>query len=97
MNPKHFAILSEKIISRWTNYEDVFRLSEYSQSYPIPESSSDKRSISTFSKNVAEFRNSLLKTSFDKLIEVRVDISKFYPTIYTHSIAWVQKPGKLTT
>ena len=87
-NPKHFSILSEKIVSRWANYEAVFNLSEYSKSYPIPEISADKRSVSTSSKSVAEFRNSLLKTSIDKLIEVRVDISKFYPTIYTHSIAW---------
>lgn len=87
-NPKHFSILSEKIVSHWANYEAVFNLSEYSQSYPIPETALDKRSVSTFSKSVAEFRNSLLKTSIDKLIEVRVDISKFYPTIYTHSVAW---------
>lgn len=87
-NPKHFSILSEKIVSRWASYEAVFNLSEYSKSYPIPEISADKRSVSTSSKSVSEFRNSLLKTSIDKLIEVRVDISKFYPTIYTHSIAW---------
>lgn len=87
-NPKHFSILSDRIVSRWADYETIFNLSEYSQSYPIPETASDKRSVSTFSKSVAEFRNSLLKTSIDKLIEVRVDISKFYPTIYTHSVAW---------
>ena len=87
-NPKHFSILSDKIVSRWADYEAIFNLSEYSQSYPIPETASDRRSVSTFSKSVAEFRNSLLKTSIDKLIEVRVDISKFYPTIYTHSVAW---------
>ena len=87
-NPMHFSILSEKIVSRWAEYEAVFKLSDYSQSYPIPEAAMDKRSVSTFSKSVAEFRNTLLKTSIDKLIEVRVDISKFYPTIYTHSIAW---------
>lgn len=87
-NPKHFSILSEIIVSRWSNYEAVFNLSEYSYSYPIFETATDKRSVSTFSKSVAEFRNSLLKTSIDKLIQVKVDISKFYPTIYTHSIAW---------
>lgn len=87
-NPKQFAILSDKIVSRWADYEAIYKLSEYSQSYPIPEITSDKRSVSTFSKSVAEFRNSLLNTSIDKLIEVRVDISKFYPTIYTHSVAW---------
>lgn len=87
-NPKHFSILSEKIVSRWADYETVYNLSDYSQSHPIPETAADKRSVSTFSKSVADFRNSLLKTSIDKLIEVRVDISKFYHTIYTHSVAW---------
>lgn len=87
-NPKHFSLLSEMIVTRWADYETVFGLSEYSQSYPVPETATDKRSVSTFSKSVSEFRNSLLKTSIDKVIEIRVDISKFYPTIYTHSISW---------
>ncbi|ENU25783.1 RNA-directed DNA polymerase [Acinetobacter modestus] len=87
-NPKHFSLLAEKIVSRWSDYEAVFQLSTYSHSYPVLEPSLNKRSVSTFSKNVSEFRNSLLSTSIDKLIEVKVDISKFYPTIYTHSIAW---------
>lgn len=87
-NPKHFSILAEKIVSRWADFESVFRLSDYSQSNPIPETQKDKRSVSTSSKSVAEFRNALLETSIDRLFEVRVDISKFYPTIYTHSISW---------
>ncbi|MFH4157985.1 reverse transcriptase domain-containing protein [Acinetobacter bereziniae] len=87
-NPKHFSQLAEKIVSRWSDYETLFQLSKYSQSYPVLETDPRKRSVLTFSKNVSEFRNSLLNTSIDKLIEVRVDISKFYPTIYTHSIAW---------
>lgn len=87
-NPKHFSILSEKITSYWANYEAVFKLSDYSKSYPVVEIAADKRSVSTNSRNVADFKNSLLKASIDKLIEVRVDISKFYPSIYTHSVSW---------
>jgi hypothetical protein len=87
-NPLHFSILSKKIVSHWNDYEKVFRLSEYSRSFPVPEKAKEKRSVSTAIKSVAEFKNSLLNISIDKLIEVRVDISKFYQTIYTHSIAW---------
>lgn len=87
-NPKHFSLLSEKIIMNWQAFQDIFSLSEYSKSYPLVETSPKKRSVSTFSKGVADFRDSLLDTSFGKSIEVKVDISKFYPTIYTHSIAW---------
>lgn len=87
-NPKHFSILCKRITSGWANYEAIYKLSDYSRSYPIVEIAADKRSVSTRSKNVADFKNSLLKASIDKLIEVRVDISKFYSTIYTHSVSW---------
>lgn len=87
-NPKHYALLCDKIASRWDVFEKIFALSDYSKSYPIPETSKKKRSVSTFSKSVADFRNELLRTSLGKTIEVKVDISKFYPTIYTHAIAW---------
>ncbi len=87
-NPMHFALLSEKIVAKWGDFENVFALSLYSKSYPVPDTSPTKRSVSTFSKSVADFRTNRLQTSFGKIIEVSVDISKFYPTIYTHSIAW---------
>jgi len=87
-NPKHFSLLCEKIAGNWPVFEEIYQLSEYSQSYPIHETDTNKRAVSTRSKSVAEFRNELLKVSIDKRLEVRVDISKFYPTIYTHSITW---------
>jgi hypothetical protein len=87
-NPKHFIALSEKITNNWVLFENVFRLSQYSQSLPVPEREGKKRSVHTKSKGVADFRNQLIETSFSKLIEIRVDISKFYPTIYTHSVTW---------
>lgn len=87
-NPKHFIALSEKITNNWALFEKIFELSEYSKSFPIPETNLKKRSVSTYSQNVADFRNKLIETSFSKLIEIRVDISKFYPTIYTHSVTW---------
>lgn len=87
-NPKHYLALCEKIATNWAQFEYIYQLSEFSASYPVPESDINKRSVSTFSKGVADFRNKLLSTSFNKTIEIKVDISKFYPTIYTHSITW---------
>ncbi len=87
-NPKHFIALSEKITNNWALFENVFRLSPYSQSLPVPEKDVKKRSVHTKSKKVSDFRNQLIETSFSKLIEIRVDISKFYPSIYTHSVTW---------
>jgi len=87
-NPKHFIDLSKKIVDNWQEFKKVFDLSEYSQSLPKPEINSIKRSVSTLSKSVSDFRDHKISTSLSKLIEIRVDISKFYPTIYTHSITW---------
>lgn len=87
-NPKHFIDLSKKIVDNWQEFKTVFDLSEYSQSLPKPEINSIKRSVSTLSKDVSDFRDHKISTSLSKLIEIRVDISKFYPTIYTHSITW---------
>ena len=87
-SPKHFIALSEKITNNWALFENVFRLSQYSKSLPVPEKDVKKRSVHTKSKGVADFRNQLIETSFSKLIEIRVDISKFYPSIYTHSVTW---------
>ena len=87
-NLKHFIDLSKKIVDNWQEFKTVFNLSEYSQSLPKPETNPIKRSVSTLSKSVSDFRDHRISTSLSKLIEIRVDISKFYPTIYTHSITW---------
>ncbi len=87
-NPKHFIDLSKKIVDNWQEFKTVFDLSEYSQSLPKPEINPIKRSVSTLSKGVSDFRDHKISTSLSKLIEIYVDISKFYPTIYTHSITW---------
>jgi Reverse transcriptase (RNA-dependent DNA polymerase) len=87
-NPKHFIDLSKKIVDNWQEFKTIFDLSEYSQSLPRPETNPIKRSVSTLSKSVSDFREHRISTSLSKLIEIRVDISKFYPTIYTHSITW---------
>lgn len=87
-NPTHFIDLSKKIVDNWQEFKNIFDLSEYSQSLPKPEIDPIKRSVSTLSKGVSDFRDHKISTSLSKLIEIRVDISKFYPTIYTHSITW---------
>jgi Reverse transcriptase (RNA-dependent DNA polymerase) len=87
-NPKHFIDLSKKIVDNWQEFKTVFDLSEYSRSLPTPDTNPIKRSVSTLSKSVADFRDHKISTSLSKLIEIQVDISKFYSTIYTHSITW---------
>lgn len=87
-NPKHFLKVTELICSKWTEIQNVFSLSNYSTSYPIVEENTGKRAVSTFSKNVQDLRNIIIEISVNKLVQVKLDISKFYPTIYTHAISW---------
>ena len=85
-NPKHFSLLAKLIVDNWTDLSKIYLLSEFSQSHPIIDGK--YRAVKTFSKSVNDFRERLTITSYNSFYEVRVDISKFYPTIYTHSITW---------
>lgn len=87
-NPRHFLKVTELICSKWSEIQNVFSLSNYSTSYPIVEEDTGKRSVRTFSKNVQDLRNKIIEISVNKLVQVKLDISKFYPTIYTHAISW---------
>ncbi|WP_334058016.1 RNA-directed DNA polymerase [Polaribacter sp. P097] len=86
-NPKQYLELSNAIIKNWSLLRRTYKKSEYSESTPI-ESGSNKRSVRTKSSSWSNFKFQLIEKSFDKKIELRLDISQFYPTIYTHSIPW---------
>ncbi|WP_299190485.1 RNA-directed DNA polymerase, partial [uncultured Aquimarina sp.] len=87
-NPKHFISVSHLLNQKWSELNTIFTTSEYSTSYPIEETNPKKRAVRTFSKSVQDLRNTILETSVNKLYQVKLDISKFYPTIYTHVISW---------
>src|SRR5690606_2383826 len=54
----------------------------------IPEiDTKNERAIIQFSK-FNEFKENCLMSSFDTFYELKTDISKYYPSIYTHSIPW---------
>jgi hypothetical protein len=87
-NPKHFTKVSELINDKWSVIENFYKISNFSNSYPIEETNIANRSVRTYSKNVQSLRDTIIEKSINKLIQVKVDISKFYPTIYTHIISW---------
>ncbi|MCH7410676.1 RNA-directed DNA polymerase [Belliella sp. DSM 111904] len=87
-NPKHYITVSELISNNWELYQALFDNSPFSMSYPVEEAENSKRAVKTYSAGVPVLRNEILKRSARKLIQVKVDISNFYPTIYTHTIPW---------
>jgi len=85
-NPKQFLDLSKSIVSNWSELKKFYEISEYSESSPVINNA--KRAIRTKSKSWNNFKFKLIEKSFNKKIELRLDILQFYPTIYTHSIPW---------
>lgn len=85
-NPKQFHDLSNIIVSQWNDLKSVYRLSNFSSSLPVELEA--PRAVRTKSRTFNEFQFNLISKSYNRGYELRVDISQFYPTIYTHSIPW---------
>jgi len=85
-NPKQFSDLSKAIIDNWSLLRSTYKLSKYSESTPIEARA--RRAVRTKSTSWNNFKFQLIEKSFDKKIQLTLDISQFYPTVYTHSIPW---------
>lgn len=85
-NPYHQFILSNVICVNWKSIELKYKASKISASTPEIDSHGN-RAIIQFAK-FNEFKEKCLKDSFDTFFELKSDISKYYPSIYTHSIPW---------
>ena len=86
-NPYHQSILTKSIADRWTEIESIINKSTISNSKPVQDKTGDRaiKSVNTF----GEFKKECLINSFDKLFEVKTDVSRYYGTIYTHIIPWI--------
>lgn len=85
-NPFHHSILCKTICDNWTEIDDFYKKSTISLSRPIINTYKGRavKNLKTFSN----FKQECLIDSFDKMYELKTDISWFYPTIYTHTIPW---------
>ena len=87
-NPLHYMKLVEQVVDTWDEIDHVIDASPFSQSRPLYHKELSRRSFSTSCKGVSDFREKCLEASFDKKVEIILDISRFYPSIYTHSVPW---------
>lgn len=95
-NPINQFYLSKSICDNWTEIENHCQKSKFSSSRPVENipNNKNKRAIKTV-KTFIEFRKNCVIDSFDKMFELKVDISWFYPSIYTHSIPWALHTKKV--
>jgi len=83
-NPLHQIRLSNAIEANWTNLQTHFAKSQISISTPTVSITRAVRPINNFSDMVFE---RVLRSSSSRVL-LRTDISRYYPTIYTHSLPW---------
>ncbi|MDP2721160.1 MAG: RNA-directed DNA polymerase [Bacteroidales bacterium] len=93
-NPLHQGKLSNTIANNYSEIEQLFRESILSTTKPIVETEKGEGKRSIKHENYGSFKELCILNSFKFSIQLKTDIAKFYPSIYTHSIPWITFGGK---
>ncbi len=85
-NPHHQFELSRVIVDNWSGLSEFYDKSEISLTTPVIDKSNN-RSITRREPFSEITRQSIIKSTASRYL-LKTDISRYYSTIYTHSIAW---------
>jgi len=89
-NPLYQIILCKYIEKHWSKIEDHIKKSPISFSrpdFPIQRKRKDSRSFDLV-KHKINYEQEIALRSTEFSFVLKTDISRYYPTIYTHSISW---------
>jgi len=84
-NPKHFYLLADHIVSNWSNIKAKTDRSPFSMTKPVDIGT--ERAI-TPEHSLSERINKRVELRSSNKFIIKADISRFFPSIYTHSIPW---------
>lgn len=84
-NPKHFFCLAEHVVGNWTTLKTCASASAFSLSKPVD--GRPERAISPEHDLTERTDKRAQLLSMGRFI-LKADISRFFPSIYTHSIPW---------
>lgn len=84
-NPKHFLRLVNEITSNWVSIKTVLNKSKISLSIPVV--SSAERAVLP-QHNLNERSEKIAQLRANNRFVLKADITRFFPSIYTHSIPW---------
>ncbi len=85
-NPFHRMGLSMAVADNWSEIETVFARSKISSSSPFENPLSERAVDRKLSFGL--FLEACVIGSFSRKYELSTDLSRFYPTLYTHAIPW---------
>ncbi len=83
-NPIPFIETADLVITHWKSIKSIISKSKLSTSTPVKGISRAFKPELVFE----EFIEKCNEISYDSAYELKIDISKFYQSIYTHSIPW---------
>jgi hypothetical protein len=84
-NPKHFFRLAQHIVANWNSLKTLANASPFSLSKPVD--GHPDRSVSP-EHDLAERSAHRARLRSTNRFVLKTDISRFFPSIYTHSIPW---------
>lgn len=87
-NPYHYCKAVDLIVENCEDLELVFAKSKYSLTAPLKGKPPTRQAYLKRSKSIFDTKNSIEKLFQDNRYEIKLDISSFFDSIYTHSIPW---------
>lgn len=93
-NPLHQGRLVISLNTHQNQIKTIYNKSKISVTTPQEEIEDKQGKRGIKHDDFAVFKEKSILHSFDKLVQLKTDISKFYPSIYTHSIPWATEGGK---
>jgi len=79
-------ILSKKIVDNWSEFNEFYDRSKLSLTRPIEDEKKKRALVTEFPFNEIT-RQRIIKSTASRYL-LKTDISRYYSTIYTHSISW---------
>lgn len=93
-NPLHQGRLSEIISANYAHISTLFDESKISTTKPIIDNDTGEGKRAVKHENYGQFKELSILNSYNYQIHLKTDISKFYSSIYTHTVPWVTFGGK---
>lgn len=85
-NPKHYSLLVKFLAKHSNQIESFYNVSKISMSKAISKNNSSRAIVNEY--NFEQVMQEQITKGFASRFLLKADVSKFYNTIYTHSIPW---------
>ena len=92
-NPYHYCKAVDTIVKNESEIGLIFKKSSYSLTAPIEKKAKEHQAYAKKSGSIADTKAEIEKQYLDNRYEIRLDISAFFDSIYTHIVLNYDKPS----